>query len=134
MLIAGVDEAGRGPLAGAVFAAAVILDPADPIIGLDDSKKLGEKKRINLEIEIKLRALCWSVAWVGAEEIDRINILQASLLAMKKAVEGLTQMPDHVRVDGNRTPQLSHSCEAVVGGDAIHDEISAALDSRQAGS
>ena len=126
MLIAGVDEAGRGPIAGAVFAAAVILDPEDLIKGLDDSKKLSERRRNSLEIEIKSRALSWAVAQVGVEEIDRINILQAALLAMRKAVERLDICPEHVRADGNYVLQTTMSCEAVIGGDAIYEEISAA--------
>ena len=125
--IAGADEAGRGPLVGSVVAAAVILDPHHPIHGLDDSKKLTEKKREKLFLEIKEKALAWAIAECSAEEIDDINILQASLLAMRRAVEKLEIQPDHVLVDGNKVPKgLSMSCDAVVGGDAIHAEISAA--------
>ena len=124
--IAGVDEAGRGPLAGPVFAAAVILDPARPVIGLDDSKKLSEKRRIQLEHEIKQQALCWSIATASVAEIDQLNILHATMLAMKRAVESLKTSPDFVRVDGNRLPNILLPAEAIVGGDAIHDEISAA--------
>jgi ribonuclease HII len=124
--VAGVDEAGRGPLAGAVFAAAVVLDPHNPVHGLDDSKKLSEKRRSELEQEIKARSLGWSIAQASVTEIDRINILQASLLAMKRAIEGLDQAPNHVLVDGNRIPDIDCPCLAVVGGDAIHAEISAA--------
>ena len=127
MKIAGADEAGRGPLVGSVVAAAVILDPENPIEGLNDSKKLSEKKREKLFVEIKEKALAWAIAECSAQEIDEINILQASLLAMRRAVEKLEIKPDHVLVDGNKVPQgLSMSCDAVVGGDAIHPEISAA--------
>lgn len=124
--IAGVDEAGRGPLVGAVVAAAVILDPDNPIAGLNDSKKLSEKKRNALEIEIKRKALAWSVSSVDAEEIDRINILQASLLAMKRAVESLDQIPDFVLVDGNKCPAIEYQVEAIVKGDSKVAAISAA--------
>lgn len=127
MLIAGVDEAGRGPLVGSVVAAAVILDPNNPIEGLNDSKKLTEKKREKLFIEIKEKALAWSIAEASHQEIDEINILQASLLAMRRAVEGLKIPPEHVLVDGSKVPKgLQMSCDAVVGGDALHAEISAA--------
>ncbi|MCO8046155.1 ribonuclease HII [Acinetobacter bohemicus] len=127
MKIAGVDEAGRGPLVGPVVAAAVILDPDNPIEGLNDSKKLSEKKREKLFIEIQEKALAWAIAEASAAEIDEHNILQASLLAMRRAVEALNLQPDHVLVDGNKVPQgLMMSCEAVVGGDALHAEISAA--------
>ncbi|AXQ22060.1 ribonuclease HII [Acinetobacter wuhouensis] len=127
MLIAGVDEAGRGPLVGSVVAAAVILDPNNPIEGLNDSKKLTEKKREKLFVEIKEKALAWSIAEASHQEIDEINILQASLLAMRRAVEGLRIPPEHVLVDGNKVPKgLQMSCDAVVGGDALHAEISAA--------
>lgn len=127
MLIAGADEAGRGPLVGSVVAAAVILDPNNPILGLNDSKKLSEKKREKLFIEIKEKALAWAIAEASHQEIDELNILHASLLAMRRAVEQLTVQPQHVLVDGNKIPQgLSMSCDAVVGGDALHPEISAA--------
>ncbi|WP_374571023.1 ribonuclease HII [Acinetobacter sp.] len=127
MKTAGVDEAGRGPLVGSVVAAAVILNPENPIEGLNDSKKLSEKKREKLFIEIQEKALAWAVAEASAAEIDELNILQASLLAMRRAVEKLGVQPEHVLVDGNKIPQgLSMSCDAVVGGDAIHPEISAA--------
>ena len=127
MKIAGADEAGRGPLVGSVVAAAVILDPNNPIEGLNDSKKLSEKKREKLFIEIKEKALAWAIAEASAAEIDEYNILQASLLAMRRAVEKLDIQPDHVLVDGNKVPLgLMMSCDAVVGGDAIHPEISAA--------
>lgn len=126
MTICGVDEAGRGPLAGPVFAAAVILDPLRPIVGLDDSKKLSEKKRDLLAVEIKEKALAWSVAWASVEEIDRINILQATMLAMQRAVAGLSIVPAEVLVDGNRTPHFDIPARAIVGGDASVAEISAA--------
>ena len=127
MKIAGVDEAGRGPLVGSVVAAAVILDPNNPIQGLNDSKKLSEKKREKLFIEIQEKALAWAIAEASAAEIDEHNILQASLLAMRRAVEALSIQPEHVLVDGNKIPQgLAMSCDAVVGGDALHPEISAA--------
>ena len=127
MQIAGVDEAGRGPLVGSVVAAAVILDPERPIEGLNDSKKLTEKKREALFVEIQEKAIAWSIAEASAKEIDEINILQASLLAMRRAIEGLSVAPEHVLVDGNKVPQgLVVSCDAVVGGDALHAEISAA--------
>ena len=124
--IAGVDEAGRGPLAGAVVAAAVILDPSAPIAGLTDSKKLSATRREALSEVIRARALAWSIASATVEEIDRINILQASLLAMHRAVEGLRLRPDHVLVDGNRCPQWDCPATAVVSGDALVAEISAA--------
>ena len=127
MKIAGVDEAGRGPLVGSVVAAAVILDPNNPIEGLNDSKKLTEKKREKLFIEIQEKALAWAIAEATHQEIDEINILQASLLAMRRAVEALKLQPELVRVDGNKVPQgLVMTCEAVIGGDALHEEISAA--------
>ena len=124
--ICGVDEAGRGPLAGAVFAAAVILDPNKPIAGLADSKKLSEKKRDFLAGEIKEKALAWSIASCSAEEIDEINILQASLLAMKRAVEGLSLQPDELLVDGLHCPKLSIPMRAIVQGDSTEACISAA--------
>lgn len=127
MRTAGTDEAGRGPLVGSVVAAAVILDPNNPIEGLNDSKKLTEKKREKLFIEIKEKALAWAIAECSAAEIDEYNILQASLLAMRRAVEKLETQPDHLLVDGNKVPQgLKMSCDAVIGGDALHPEISAA--------
>lgn len=124
--IAGVDEVGRGPLVGNVVAAAVILDPNRPIEGLADSKKLSEKKREQLYIEIKEKALAWCVASASPQEIDELNILHASMLAMKRAVEGLTPMAEFVYVDGNRTPDLLCPSEAVVKGDSKIPEISAA--------
>ena len=126
IVIAGVDEAGRGPLAGAVIAAAVILDPAHPIEGVTDSKKLTEKKRDRLEIAIKQHAIAWAVGRAEVEEIDEINILQASLLAMSRAVEGLSVKPTHVQVDGNQCPSVDYPVEAIVKGDALVAEIGAA--------
>lgn len=124
--ICGVDEVGRGPLAGPVMAAAVVLDPFNPIDGLKDSKKLSEKRREQLYVEIREKALAWCVGRAEAAEIDAINILQASLLAMRRAVEGLSLLPDHVLVDGNRLPQLPCAATAIVGGDASETCISAA--------
>jgi len=126
LLIAGVDEAGRGPLVGSVVAAAVILNPDKPVAGLADSKKLTEKKREALSIEIKKSALAWSIASISAEEVDSINILQATMKAMKQAVETLTITPDHVQVDGNRCPDIALSVESIVKGDAKVQAISAA--------
>lgn len=125
-LIAGVDEAGRGPLAGPVVAAAVILDPMRPIAGLKDSKQLTEETREQLAPIIKERALDWSVAHATVEEIDELNILQATMLAMKRAVAGLTVRPNLVLVDGNRVPHLDIAVNAVVGGDETVAAISAA--------
>jgi ribonuclease HII len=125
-LVAGVDEAGRGPLAGPVVAAAVILDELQPIHGLADSKVLSARRRERLFDEIRARALCCSIASASAEEIDRINILQATLLAMKRAVEGLRLLPHRVVVDGNRVPQLTMPVAAIVKGDAKVQAISAA--------
>lgn len=129
-LLCGVDEAGRGPLAGPVVAAAVILDPARPIVGLNDSKKLSAGRREVLAGEIRLRALAWAVAEASVEEIDRINILQASLLAMQRAVAALVAghgvIPERVQVDGNRCPMLLYPVEAVVGGDGKIAAIAAA--------
>lgn len=125
-LVAGVDEAGRGPLAGPVVAAAVILDDRNPIKGLADSKKLSAKQREKLYDEIRAKALCCSVAQASVEEIDQINILQATLLAMRRAVEGLRLKPAKVLVDGNRLPVLGVLAEAIVKGDATVPAISAA--------
>jgi len=125
-LVAGVDEAGRGPLAGPVFAAAVILDDMSPISGLADSKKLSPKKRDLLYDIIKARALCFSVAMASVDEIDQLNILQASLLAMQRAVKGLRLKPMMVLVDGNRLPVLDIRAEAIVKGDSKVASISAA--------
>lgn len=127
MKIAGVDEAGRGPLCGPVYAAAVILDPARPIDGLNDSKKLSEKKREALAPLIRERALAWAVGIATVEEIDRLNILHATMLAMRRAVEGLSVAPDQVLIDGNRVPPgLAVPARAIVGGDASEAAISAA--------
>lgn len=125
-LICGVDEAGRGPLAGPVFAAAVILNPEYRIRGLDDSKKLTAKRREKLADEIKISSLAWSVAWASVEEIDSLNILKASLLAMQRAVLGLQLQPAKALIDGNICPSLDCLAEAVIGGDAIVPAISAA--------
>lgn len=133
-LICGVDEAGRGPLAGAVYAAAVILNPAHPIVGLADSKKITEKKRDILAIEIKEHALAWAIASSSVEEIDEINILQASLLAMKRAIDTMyTQFSEVlgaqallVQVDGNQCPKISLPCESIIKGDSKVQAISAA--------
>jgi ribonuclease HII len=124
--IAGVDEVGRGPLAGPVVAAAVILNPNSPIEGLADSKKLTEKRREAMELKIKESALAWSLGRAEVDEIDHLNILQASLLAMKRAVESLNISPSHALVDGNRCPDLACSVEAIVGGDSSEPVISAA--------
>ncbi len=126
LLGAGVDEVGRGPLAGDVVAAAVILDPEQPIVGLNDSKKLTEKKRESLFVEIQEKAKSFCVARASVAEIDEINILQASLLAMKRAVEGLDIAPEHVWVDGNKLPKWTFAAEAVVKGDSRVAAISAA--------
>ena len=125
-LVAGVDEAGRGPLAGPVVAAAVILDDLKPIAGLADSKTLSSRQRERLSAEIHARALCFSVAQASVEEIDRLNILQATLLAMRRAVMGLRLKPHKVLVDGNRLPTLDIVAEAVVQGDRKVPAISAA--------
>jgi ribonuclease HII len=125
-LICGVDEAGRGPLAGPVCAAAVILDPARPSHGLADSKKLSERKRERLAVEIHDKALAFGVAWASVEEIDSINILQATMLAMRRAVEALGVLPTEVLIDGNRCPQLAIPARAIIGGDATEPAISAA--------
>ncbi len=130
-LIAGVDEAGRGPLAGPVVAAAVILDPMRPIDGLDDSKKISPARREHLAVEIESKALAWSVRWSDASEIDSLNILHATMLAMRRALLGLRVRPKRVEVDGNRLPSLEFSGVrlpgvAIVGGDACVEAISAA--------
>lgn len=124
--VAGVDEVGRGPCAGAVVAAAVVLDPARPIVGLADSKKLSEKRREVLFVEIKEKALAWAVGRAEVEEIDRVNILQASLLAMQRAVENLAFDVEGVLVDGNILPTLSVPGQAIVQGDVTEPAISAA--------
>jgi ribonuclease HII len=130
-MLAGVDEAGRGPLAGPVVAGAVILDSSAPIDGLRDSKKLSPARRSELAQEIRLRSLAWSVAWADSAEIDRLNILDATMLAMRRAILGLRIRPDYVQVDGNRLPELTFGQmridgEAIAGGDATHVAISAA--------
>ena len=124
--IAGVDEVGRGPLVGAVVTAAVILDPARPIIGLADSKKLSEKRRNALYEEIVEKALSWSLGRAEPHEIDELNILHATMLAMQRAVAGLSVEPDYVLIDGNRCPKLPMASQAVVKGDSRVAEISAA--------
>lgn len=124
--IAGVDEAGRGPLAGPVIAAAVILNPDKPISGLNDSKLLSEKKRIELSLIIKADATAWAIGRAEVEEIDKINILQASLLAMQRAVAQLVPVPEFALIDGNRCPNLICSSRAVVQGDKLIPAISAA--------
>ena len=126
-LIAGVDEVGRGPLIGAVVTAAVILDPARPIQGLADSKKLSEKKRLQLADEIREKALCWSLGRAEVAEIDQLNILHATMLAMTRAVAGLSIQPQWTLIDGNRVPvDLVGVASAVVKGDTLVPEISAA--------
>lgn len=125
--VAGIDEAGRGPLAGPVFAAAVILNPARAIKGLDDSKKLTAQRREELSIVIRERALAWCIASASVQEIDELNILQATMLAMRRACEGLSMLPDKALVDGNCLPRgLNCIAEAVIGGDATVQAISAA--------
>ena len=126
MLIAGVDEVGRGPLVGNVVTAAVILPEHHTIAGLTDSKKLSEKKRLVLFEQIKEQALGWHIAQASPAEIDELNIYQATMLAMVRAVDGLTMRPDFVKVDGNKTPKWDYACEAVVKGDLTVAEISAA--------
>lgn len=125
-LIAGVDEVGRGPLVGAVVTAAVILDPNNPIKGLADSKKLSEKKRLALAEEIKQKALAWSLGRAEPEEIDELNILHATMLAMQRAINTLKIRPHFVLVDGNRIPKLDIPAQAVIKGDSLVAEISAA--------
>lgn len=125
-LVCGVDEAGRGPLCGPVMAAAVILDPARPIVGLKDSKKLTEAARERLAPLIRERALAWAVAEASVEEIDRVNILQATMLAMQRAVMALGVPPHEVLIDGNRCPALPYPARAIVKGDASEPAISAA--------
>ncbi len=125
-LLCGVDEAGRGPLAGAVFAAAVVLHPGRPLEGLADSKVLTARVREELSLRIRTEALAWAIASASVEEIDRINILRASLLAMKRAVESLGMDPEEVCVDGNQVPAIAYKCRAIVGGDRLVAAISAA--------
>ena len=124
--VCGVDEAGRGPLAGPVYAAAVILDPARPILGLDDSKKLSERTRDRLALEIREKALAYAIAYATVAEIDEINILQATMLAMQRAVAGLSPAPSEALIDGNRCPKLVIPARAIVRGDASEPAISAA--------
>lgn len=126
ILLCGVDEAGRGPLVGSVYAAAVVLGPRHGIVGLADSKKLSEARREQLAALIREHALAWSIASASAAEIDQLNILQATMLAMRRAVEGLATVPDEVLVDGNRVPSLALPARAIVKGDATVAEISAA--------
>lgn len=126
LYLAGVDEVGRGPLVGPVVAAAVILGPSHGIAGLADSKKLSEKRRIALDQEIRSQALCWAIAEASPAEIDELNILHASMLAMQRAIEMLTIRPARVLVDGNRMPECVYAGEPVVKGDATVAEISAA--------
>jgi ribonuclease HII len=125
-LVAGVDEAGRGPLAGPVVVAAVILDPGRPLAGLDDSKKLSADRRETLALLIRERALAWAIAEVSSTDIDRINILRATLLGMRQAVEGLAWPPALALVDGNHTPDLPCEARSIIGGDALEPAISAA--------
>jgi ribonuclease HII len=125
-LACGVDEAGRGPIAGPVYAAAVLLDRRRHIAGLDDSKRLSERRRIDLARLIRERALAWAVASASVEEIDRLNILAATLLAMRRAIEGLTVVPDRVLVDGLHCPEVGIPSRAIIGGDAKVPAISAA--------
>ncbi|KOO02534.1 ribonuclease HII [Vibrio nereis] len=124
--VAGVDEVGRGPLVGDVVTAAVILDPHNPIAGLNDSKKLSDKKRLALLPEIKEKALAWSIGRCSPTEIDELNILQATMVAMQRAIEGLSIKPDLALIDGNRIPKLDMDAQAVVKGDMRVAEISAA--------
>jgi ribonuclease HII len=126
VMLAGVDEVGRGPLAGPVIAAAVILNPENPIQGLMDSKKISEKKRNILAIEIREKALAWAIGRAEHDEIDSINILQASLLAMKRAIESLSIKPELVLVDGLNCPEIIYKVEAVIKGDSKIPAISAA--------
>lgn len=126
LLLAGVDEVGRGPLAGPVITAAVMLDCRHTIAGLTDSKQLTAKKRQLLDLEIRRHAHCYSIGWADVDEIDQLNILQATMLAMQRAVAGLTTRPNKVMVDGNRVPDLPCEAEAIVGGDGLVAEISAA--------
>jgi ribonuclease HII len=125
-LAAGVDEAGRGPLAGPVVVAAVILDPLRVIAGLDDSKKLSARKREMLFPQIQERALAWSIVEVGVDEIDKINILQATLLGMRRALEGLTPFPSLALVDGNHAPEVECEVRTIIQGDSLEPAISAA--------
>jgi len=125
-LICGVDEAGRGPIAGPVYAAAVVLDPARPVPGLADSKLLTEARRDSVAQAIRASARSWSVAWATVDEIDRLNILRATLLAMRRAVEALALVPHEAWIDGDRCPELTCRARAIIGGDRLHAPISAA--------
>ncbi len=125
-LICGVDEAGRGPIAGPVCAAAVVLDPSCSIAGLADSKLLSESRRETVAEAIRTSAFAWAVAFATVEEVDRLNVLQAALLAMRRAVDGLGLLPDEAWIDGNRCPPLPCRARAIVGGDRFHAAISAA--------
>lgn len=124
--VCGVDEAGRGPIAGPVCAAAVVLDPDSPIDGLKDSKLIAQAPRERLGETIRARALAWHVAWASVEEIDRLNILRATLLAMQRAVEGLGFVPEETLIDGAHCPSLACPVRSIVGGDRLHPVISAA--------
>lgn len=125
-LIAGVDEAGRGALAGPVVSAAVLFSSGPEISGLTDSKKLSQRVRVDLEMEIKRSCTCWAVGIATAEEIDRLNVLQATLLSMRRAVNGLTIRPDRVLVDGNHLPEMEYPGEAIIQGDLYEPVVSAA--------
>ena len=126
MIIAGVDEAGRGPLAGPVVSAAVILNPVVNLIGLNDSKKLSEEKRQSLSNEIKIHSVSWSIGVATVQEIDDINILRASLLSMTRAIKNLSEVPEKVIVDGQYTPEIDVPCEAIIRGDSLEESIMAA--------
>ncbi|MBX2848443.1 MAG: ribonuclease HII [Acidiferrobacterales bacterium] len=126
MLIAGVDEVGRGPLAGPVITAAVVLPQQYELLGLTDSKKLSRTKRVELAAKIKDQSICWSIGEASRQEIDQLNILHATMLAMQRAVKALTVKPNKVLVDGNRSPDFGIDAQAIVGGDGLEDCISAA--------
>ena len=126
MIIAGVDEAGRGPLAGPVVSAAVILNPQPNLKGLNDSKKLSADKRQSLSNEIKIHSVSWSIGVATVQEIDDINILRASLLSMTRAIKNLSEVPEKVIVDGQYTPEIDVPCEAIIRGDSIEESIMAA--------
>ena len=126
MIIAGVDEAGRGPLAGPVVSAAVIINPQVNLIGLNDSKKLSADKRQSLSNEIKIHSVSWSIGVATVQEIDDINILRASLLSMTRAIKNLSEVPEKVIVDGQYTPEIDVPCEAIIRGDSLEESIMAA--------